>query len=77
MDKRFGRYNFMVWTRCLTELIKAPCTEIIQRATSTIDYDQRVEKLNHNPAASVAPVCPILRDLYQGNPLKSDTRMNS
>lgn len=35
---------------------KAPCVEIIRRATSIIDYDQR--------ASTSAPVCPVLRELY-------------
>jgi len=39
---------------------QAPCVEIIERANSIIDYDQRDEKPNER----VARVCPVLRALY-------------
>jgi len=46
---------------CLMESTsQAPCVEIIERANSIIDYDQRDEKPNER----VARVCPVLRALY-------------
>ena len=52
---------------------KAPCTEIIERATSIVDYDLRDEKLSPDTAGSVTRVCPVLHDLYQADPTMSDS----
>ena len=49
----------IILKRFFSLLSKAPCVEIIQRATSIIDYDQRAEKTD-----CVARVCPVLRELY-------------
>lgn len=55
-------------------IVEAPCTEIIQRATSTIDYDQRAEKQSHSSTgAPISRVCPVLRELYQADETHSDS----
>lgn len=38
---------------------------------SIVDYDMRDAK----PGAGDAPCCPVLRDLYGGDPNKSDARL--
>ena len=58
---------FRVWSS------KAPCVDIIDRARSTVEYDQRAEKQNQNlDPAVVSPWCPVLRDLLGSDPKKSE-----
>ena len=55
-------------------LTEAPCTEIIQRANSTIDYDLRDQHETLERPAKMARVCPVLWDLYHSDFNKSDTK---
>lgn len=51
--------------------VEAACCDILERATSTVDYDQRnVESGHVDP--NYAPCCPVLRDLYGGDPKHSE-----
>ena len=66
--------ELMIYFLLLVYLIsKAPCTEIIERATSIVDYDLRDEKRSPDTAASVTRVCPVLHDLYQADLSMSDS----
>ena len=50
---------------------QAPCTGIIQEATSIMDYDLREEG---SRGAAVRRVCPVLHDLYGAPETKSEPR---
>ena len=52
---------------------QAACCEIIQRATSIIDYDLRDHDAD---SVSMSRVCPVLRDLYKAPESKSATWYN-
>ena len=64
----------MIYFLLLVYIIsKAPCTEIIERATSIVDYELIDEKRSPDTAASVTRVCPVLHDLYQADLSMSDS----
>lgn len=60
-----------VYTVYTLSFSEATCGDIIERATSTIDYDQRDEK--QAPGPGVSQVCPVLRDLYKADISHSET----
>ena len=52
---------------------KAPCVDIIDRATSIVDYDRREEKQKFICDPSMQPrCCPVLRELYGREKSKSE-----
>lgn len=58
----------------VSALAEAPCTEIIQRANSTIDYDLRDQPESLERPVKMPRVCPVLWDLYRADFNKSDTK---
>ena len=54
---------------------EAACTDIIQRATSIVNYDLRDQPQSPDSSAQMPRVCPVLWDLYAANDKKSDTKI--
>ena len=61
-----------VLTFVFLQSYKAPCNDIIQRATSIIDYDCRDGNKCRDGSSSM---CPVLHALYKADEKKSDPRL--